>query len=450
MSGPVLLGAASAEQRQRRLAGGLRSMGLRPGDRVLVSASLDADRLLVVLAALRTGIVPLVLHSGLLEHERQRLVDDAEVALVVDDVVVADLDAAAPTEVAPWPLARPMHYTSGTTGVPKGVFSGVLSETEAAALFAAEADLWSFAPTDRHLVCSPLHHSVSIRFAGHTLLRGGEVVLPGPFDARRVAALLARAEVTTTFMAPAHLQRLAEVWSGGAPDTLRLLAHAGSPCPEGLKRWAIDGFGAPVVWEFYGSTEGQFTVCSAPEWLERPGTVGRSRPDRRVTVDEEGTIWCDVPSEARFRYWGDPTRTAEVWRAPSAEHLPNGARATGAFTVSDLGRLDDDGYLWLDGRRNDLIISGGVNVYPAEVEQALLGVVGVVDAAVFPTDDTRWGQRVCAAVVGDVDVEQLRVELRSRLAAYKCPKTVLVVDEVPRSSTGKVQRYRLATQLGLS
>src|SRR5690606_10619008 len=170
----------------------------------------------------------------------------------------------------------------------------------------------------------------------------------------------------------------------------------GAPCPDPVRRATHDLFGLDVVWEFYGSTEGQFTACSAREWYDHPGTVGRARPGRIISVDEDDQLWCVVPPWGRFEYWNDPERTAQAWR-PTADGP--------AFTVGDLGRVDPDGYVHLDARRTDLIISGGVNVYPAEVEAALVEVPGVVEVAVFGRPDERWGQRVCAAWVGEADEE---------------------------------------------
>ena len=141
-----------------------------------------------------------------------------------------------------------------------------------------------------------------------------------------------------------------------------------------MKRRLIELFPPGSTWEFYGSTEGQFTACRSEEWLERPGTVGRARPGRLLTADPDGTLWCVVPEHARFSYYGDPDKTAAAWR--ETEQGP-------AFTVGDHGRIDPDGYVYLDGRREDLIISGGVNVYPAEVEQVLGACPGVVDIAVY-------------------------------------------------------------------
>ncbi|HEX7443634.1 MAG TPA: AMP-binding protein, partial [Acidimicrobiales bacterium] len=388
-----LLDAATSEDQQRRVAGGLRAQGLHAGDRVAMATSSTGSMLSAVLGALRVGIVPVILNGALLPRERAALLGDARPDLEIDDGDLARLLEHAPTDLAPVPLARPMHYTSGTSGTPKGVWSGVLDEGEAQALFDEEADLWGFQPGDRHLVCSPLHHSAPIRFAGGTLLRGGSVVIPGPFDAARAMAAIVEHRPTSTFMVPSHLQRLFAL--GDLPDlsSFRLLAHAGAPCPPPLKRAAIDAFPIDSVWEFYGSTEGQFTACRADEWLARPGTVGRARPGRQLAIADDGTIWCSVPPHARFVYWDDPVRTARAWR-----DVPGSDRAW--FTVGDLGRLDDDGYLWLDGRRDDLIISGGVNVYPVEVEQVLAHAPGVAQVAVFGVEDERWGQRVCAAVVG--------------------------------------------------
>ncbi len=220
---------------------------------------------------------------------------------------------------------------------------------------------------------------------------------------------------------------------------MRLLVHAGSPCPPALKRSALERVGPGVLWEFYGSTEGQFTVCSPEEWLAHPATVGRARPGRSLSVDDAGMIWCRPPEFARFEYWSDPTKTASAWK-------------DGSFTVGDLGRLDADGYLYIDGRRDDLIITGGVNVYPAEVEAVLAGVDGVAEVAVFGVDDDHWGQRVCAAVVPaaasrdrppDALVEAVTERAVARLAGYKRPKQVVVTGELPRTATGKLQRFLL-------
>jgi long-chain acyl-CoA synthetase len=362
--------------------------------------------------------------------------DDADVRLWIDDETqLAQLFEGPAGELAPVPLGRPMHYTSGTTGRPKGVWSGVLSEAQASRLWGEEQEQWHFAADDVHLVCSPLQHSAPIRFALGTLLAGGTVVLPGAFSVEGVAAAVAAHAPTTTFCTPAHLQRLDEQGSLAVLSSLRLVAHAGAPCPEALKRRAIEALGS-TLWEFYGSTEGQFTVCSADEWLERPGTVGRARAGRTLVVDVDEVVWCHTPSWARWTYWRDPQRTAEAWRDD-------------AFTVGDIGRLDDEGYLSLVGRRSDLIITGGVNVYPAEIERVLAQVPGIVDVVVFPRPDARWGQRVCAAFVGDVQPAAVSAYAAVHLAPFKRPKEVHVVATIPRFGLSKVRRAQVAEELGL-
>lgn len=439
-----ILTAADSLHQQRRVAGALRARGLDAGARVALLTSSSGAMLSAILGALRIGVVPVLVNRALLDHERDLVLADAEPDLVVDDEVLAELLTGPAVDVAPHPLARPMHYTSGTTGRPKGVWSGVLDEAEAAALAREEVELWHFDATDRHLVCSPFHHAVAIRFGGGTLLAGGTVYILERYDAAAAAQVIDAHRPTTTFMVPAHLHRFFALDHHPDLGSFRLVAHAGAPCPAPLKRTAIDAFGEQRLWEFYGSTEGQFTACSSTEWLEHPGSVGRARAHRHLEVDADGTVWCDVPGYARFEYWRDPAKTAEAWRPARTDG------AYGAFTVGDLGHLDADGYLYLDGRRDDLIITGGVNVYPAEIEQALVAHPGVEQVAVFGVEDERWGQRVCAAVVGSARPDDVLAFAREVLAPYKCPKDVYPLDELPHTATGKVQHMRLAEVLGLA
>jgi acyl-CoA synthetase (AMP-forming)/AMP-acid ligase II len=440
---------AQSERGQRRAAAALRAHGLTTGDRVALIQPNSPALLATILGALRTGIVPVLLHPGLLPHERALLLDDADPALTIDnaqalEALVEHDDEADLHDV---PRARPMHYTSGTSGRPKGVWSGILDDADAQALFEDEAQIWRFTDDDTTLICSPLYHSVAVRFSATTLLSGGSVVLVERFDAQTVLDAVRTHRPTAGFLVPAHLQRLfAEQTTQTAQtqDTrddlasFRLLVHAGAPCPEPLKRQAIDAFPPGAVWEFYGSTEGQFTVCPPEDWEAHPGTVGRPRPNRSIEVDPDGQLWCRVPPFARFEYWRDPAKTAQAW-------TPDG----GAFTVGDLGRVDDDGFVYLDGRRDDLIITGGVNVYPAEVEQALAHVQGVHEVAVFGVPDERWGQRVCAAVIGTATPEQIKAHAHTALAGFKRPKDVFIVDDLPRTVTGKVRRGAVAESLGL-
>ncbi|MCW2756971.1 MAG: AMP-dependent synthetase [Nocardioidaceae bacterium] len=416
-------------------------MPLSAGDRVALLVPGSTAYVDLVLALLRRGVFPVPLDPATTTSELDALVADLTPVRILRDpadvpALLSELDDS-PLPASDVPLGRPVHVTSGTTGRRKGVFSGLLGESAAAALVAEERELWSFGPADVNLVLSPLHHSAPLRFALGTVLAGGRVVAPGPFDAGAVTAAITAERPTTMFCVPAHLQRLFAHWDvAGTPDlsSFRLVAHAGAPCPTHLKERLIAAFPPGSTWEFYGSTEGQFTACRSEEWRQRPGTVGRARPGRVMSVDEAGGLWCAVPSFARFEYLGAPDKTAAAWR--ETDDGP-------AFTVGDLGRIDDDGYVYLDGRREDLVISGGVNVYPAEVEDVLGEAPGVVEVAVFGVDDERWGQRVCAAVVGTADVEALTAYAREQLAPAKRPKDWFVLDGLPRTSTGKVRRLDL-------
>ncbi len=456
---------------QRALVAKLHARGLGAGDRLAVIAGNSARYINLAMGALRAGIVPVLINPALLPHERQRLLDDARPGLIVTEADWESLDdgpgSGGDVELGRFPLGRPMLYTSGTTGTPKGVWAGVLSAADGEAMYAEEIECWDFRPGDVHLVTSRLYHSAPLRFAMCSLLAGGDVVIPASgADASFTSTAWCEAVVatrpTSTFLAPAHLQRLrnaglanansesdrtptrdgSETADGIAGDlavdlsSFRRVLHAGAPCPDDIKAWATETFPEGSVWEFYGSTEGQFTVSSPEDWRAAPASVGRARKNRRLRVDPDGVIWCAVPDHARFEYWERLDATEAAW---------NGNE----FSVFDLGRIDDDGYVYLDGRRDDLIISGGVNVYPLEVEIELRRCPGVDDVAVFGRDDDRWGQAVCAVIVGNVDEAEVSAWARDRLAAHKRPKHLFRAEAIPTTPTGKVKRSRLAQDLGI-
>ena len=452
-----LLHAADAEDRQRRAAGALLARGLVRGDRVAFALGSSADLICAVLGAARVGLLPVLLNATLTPAERDLLAEDARPTVrIFDPAALAELSDGPPTDLAPYPLTRPMHYTSGTTGRPKGVTTGIWDEATARTVFEDEASVWHFDRDDLHMVCSPMYHTVSIRFSAGTLLSGGSLAILSRFDAPTALDVIRRQHPTTAFLVPTHLQRILQcpdLVAGETFDSLRLLAHAGAPCPESVKRAIMERVRPGGVWEFYGSTEAQFTVCPPEDWLEHPGTVGRARTGRRLFVEPvdtpggdlvddptgNGTIWCDLPDFARFSYWGDEEATRRAWRGP-------------ACSIGDLGRLSPDGYLYLTGRRHDLIISGGVNVYPAEIENVLAAVDGVTEVAVFGLPDEQWGQRVCVAFVAtDAAAEDaLRTAASDRLAPYKRPKTYIAATDLPHTSTGKLMRRAVPEHLGLS
>lgn len=443
----------------------LRQLGLAEGDRVVVLLRNDVTTFGVLAAACLEGVVAVPLPVDLGPAERDEIVRDASPAVIVADPEVVHCDpgttgvrvaTSSPAELstlagtdpaAVWPRTRPMAYTSGTSGRRKGVHVGVHDASWGAGVVDDEHAAFDRRHGDRHLVVSPLYHSGPFRFALVTALTGGQLAMLPRFDAAGWRAALREVRPTSLFCVPTHLHRLLATPELAADDlaSLTLLAHAGAPCPERLKRDVLALAPAGSVWEFYGSTEGQFTVCPPDVWRRAPGTVGCARPGRRLRVrDEEGrdlplgtvgTVWCEAPDHARFTYWRDPARTAEVWDGD-------------AFTVGDLGSLDADGHLTLAGRPGDLVISGGVNVYPAEVERRLLDQPGVAEAVVFGIPDPDWGERVVAAVVpgpdATLDGEDLRRALADELATAKVPKRVVVVDDLPRTATGKIRRVGLA------
>ncbi|MBW3657866.1 MAG: AMP-binding protein [Actinobacteria bacterium] len=456
----------------RRAVALLRRTGLRTGDRLLTLLPNSPATFAVQLAAMLEGIVQVPLPPDLAAGEVATIAGDADPRAALVDVgargrsalaalglpvTVLDEDALAaagpPAEPAhAWPVTRPMAYTSGTTGRRKGVTVGVSDERWGRVVVDDEHDAFDRRHGDLHLVVSPLYHSGPFRFGFVTALLGGRVAVLPSFDARRWLDTLREVRPTSVFCVPTQLHRLLALPDVTADDlsSLTLLAHAAAPMPVPLKERLLELAPAGSVFEFYGSTEGQFTVAPPDVWRGAPGTVGRARPGRQLEIRDDGgraletgavgTVWVRAPDHARWEYWRDPVRTRDVWDGD-------------AFTVGDLGHLDGDGRLFLDGRPGDLVISGGVNVYPAEVERSLLADASIAEAVVFGVPDEEWGERVVAAVVPHAghtpDPDELRERLRGELAPAKVPKRIVVVDDLPRTGTGKVRRVGLADALGL-
>lgn len=450
------------DQRQRRIAGALLAAGLEEGDRIAVLARNSVESLELTIAALRAGIIPVPVNALSTESEAAYVVDDSgarwlftdrafdvrpglESIVTFGDAYERMIAGAQPAELCDHVRGRPMHYTSGTTGAPKGVWVRPYKPRKAAEMSEDFRSYWGLSSDDIHLVCSPLAHSASHRYAMRTLEAGGTVTLQSRFDPAETLAAIDLFNVTTTFMVPTHLERIFALGERALRrhdlSSLRLLIHAGAPIRDATKRKAIELFSPETVWEFYGSTEGQATRISATEWLRKPGSVGRPREGAEILILGEygepvvsgdiGAVWVKDARIERFQYWNDKRKTRRAWKK-------------GAFTVGDLGYVDEDGYLFLTGRADDTIITGGVNVYPQEVEAVLGQHPDVAEVIVFGVPDDEWGQQVTAAAVprpgSQLSGEDLIEWSRTRLAGFKRPRRIEVVDDLPRTATGKLKR----------
>ncbi|MBH0119548.1 AMP-binding protein, partial [Rhodococcus sp. CX] len=346
-------------------------------------------------------------------------------------------DAEPRTDLEP---RRTLVYTSGTTGRPKGVelpytsWVGGEDITEHVARLGGSRMI----PFGRHLVVGPMYHSGPLA-ATRLFIGGAPVTVLGKYDATEVLAAIERDRIGSTIMVPTHLQRLLdlpqEVRNRFDHSSLKYVLQVGAKCPESVKRAMIAWWG-PVVWESYGASEvGTTCMISSEEWLRHPGSVGRS------VAPFEAFVRLSDGSEA------PPGTEGELWFRDTSGHgitYVSGAGTDETFTLGEIGVINEDGYVWITDRAADMVVSGGVNIYPAEVEQALLDHPQVSDVACYGVPDPEMGERLVAVVVASGSerpvVEQLRSFCRERLAGYKCPKEFLFADELPRTAVGKLDK----------
>jgi len=473
---------AELDDRVNRLIHALRGLGLELGDCVAVLSHNRVELFEALGATMHAGlvVVPLNWHwvadeiaYVLADAGARALLVDEDFAAVADDAVARldhdlavirlgtdEYEALLASQPAGEPddqrLAGPMFYTSGTTGRPKGVRNALTSAGMPASvwqLMTAGAVENLGLPTDGvTLLCGPAYHSAQWAFAMFPLLAGGTVVMRRRFDPAETLELIDRYHVTNVHFVPTQLVRLLrlpdEVRAGFSGESLQVVYHGAAPCPPEVKRRMIEWWGPKLV-EYYGGTEGaMLATITAEEWLAHPTSVGKPWPivevlvlrddGSRCEVGETGTLYVRNLLGMDFEYHRDPDKTA------AAHHEP------GVFTLGDVGHLDDEGYLHLSDRRIDLIIVGGVNIYPAEIEGVLQGHPAVRDVAVFGVPHEEYGEEVKAAVeledgaeASDALAAELQAFCRERLAGYKVPRSIDFEDALPRHPTGKLYKRLL-------
>jgi long-chain acyl-CoA synthetase len=479
---------AELAARADRIGRGLQALGLRPGDAVAGMLPNGSAALALFFAAIQTGLYVVPVNWHLAAAEVAYILGDSGAGAFVADERFADVATAAADLAGIGPEARfavgpnpgvtfpgfaplselgadgegrpsprtagaPMVYTSGTSGRPKGVRRALTGENpdSVPAASAWFFGLFGLAPFDGHvhLCCSPLYHTAVLNFATISVQLGHPAVLMDRFDPEVMLALIERHRATHTHMVPTQFRRLLalpeSVRSAYDVGSLRAAIHGAAPCPHEVKRQMLDWWG-PVVVEYYAATEGGGTGITAQEWLARPGSVGRAWPGAEVRVlDERGN---DLPpGEPGLVYLRMGTSTFDYYKD---EEKTRASRARGMFTVGDIGYLDADGYLYLCDRKADVIISGGVNVYPAEVEAELSCHPAVGDVAVFGIPHETWGEEIKAVVQpaegitpGPELTEELLAFLGGRIARFKLPRTIDYVAELPRDPNGKLYKRRL-------
>lgn len=443
--------AAELEEASRRVAGRLQAAGLEPGDRILCSAATSLGLVVAHVAALRAGIVVVPANTAYGERELAHVVGDARprAALVDDDERAAWVRSAAPETIVVGPeVELPdgepdelddvaadapalIGYTSGTTGSPKGAVlthANLVAGTEAVRL------AWRWAAEDRLVLALPLFHVHGLCVGLHgTLLTGGSAVLLPRFDVDGVLDAARAEEATLFFGVPTMYHRLARSPRAPELERLRLCVSGSAPLPAELHRALSECAGQQVL-ERYGMTETLMNASNPYDGERRPGSVGLPLPGVELRLDEEsdGEILVRGPN-VFGGYWERPEANAESF-------------TDGWFRTGDLGCFDADGYLRILGRSKELIITGGLNVYPREVEDVLLDHPDVAEAAVVGTPSDEWGEMVTAFIVARSDepeAEAVQAFAAQRLAPFKRPRVVHFVDSLPRNALGKVLKHEL-------
>jgi len=401
-----------------------------------------------------SGAKALVFHAEMWPSLEGRVPDGVELIAVGEDEVPGAsrwsewMERHEPWQEAPEAAPVSIIYTSGTTGKPKGVVREQASEEKREETRAMLAEIFRLGEGERTLIPAPMYHTAPNVYALASALLGMDMTIMERFDPEEFLRIVQERRVSVVQMVPTMFVRLLalprEVRESYDVSSLRWVVHAAAPCPPDVKRQMIEWLG-PIVAEYYGGTEtGPVTYCTSEEWLAHPGTVGRplAGADIRI-VGEDGRelppgesgevyVWLDVWPD--FTYEGDEEKRRAIDR-------------DGLVSVGDIGYLDEEGYLYLNDRRSDMVISGGVNIYPAEIEACLLSLDGIRDCAVFGIPDEEFGEALAAHVEleegAELAEEDVRAHVRAALAGYKTPKVVVFDAPLPREDSGKIFKRRL-------
>lgn len=470
-------------RRTNQVVHALRELGLGHGSVVGVVLDNEIAHLEVFFAGLQAGwyVVPINYHFT--EDEIAFILNDSDAEAVVcsrdhADVVSAaadrteiprnarlcvgghpafdDYDAVIGAASGELPDDRTagwmMTYTSGTTGSPKGIKRTLngMNPDDVGEVWSLPMRIFGIDGEDHvHLVQSPIYHTAVLVYLNASAQFGHEIVLMRTWDAEQALQLIEQYGVTTSHMVPTHFHRMLQLPAGVREkydlSSIQYAIHGAAPCPVETKRAMIDWFG-PVIYEYYGASEGGGTQVGSEDWLARPGTVGQAWPGAEVRIlgpdgeemsrGEQGEVWMKAGA-LDFEYHKNAERTAT-------------SKRDGFFTVGDVGIMDEDGYLFLQGRSSDIIISGGVNVHPSEIESVLIQHDAVADVAVFGIPDPEWGEQIKSVVeltAGTVGDDALIADLvsfcRGHLAAYKVPRSIDVTEALPRDPNGKLYKRLL-------
>jgi len=468
-----------------RLASALHALGLRPGDVIALISDNSAEAFEVYWAALRSGLYITAVNWHLAAEEAAYILRDSGARVVIASAgvrAVAEPLVSLVPEVAHWyafggnvagyrsypellagagprltdqPRGSEMLYSSGTTGRPKGIKPRLVAgqvDEPGDPLVALLASVFGITEHDVYLSPAPIYHTAPLKWCASVQALGGTVVLMERFDAEEALAAIERFRVTVTQMVPTMFVRMLQLpeQTRTAYDvsSLRMAVHAAAPCPPDVKDAMISWWG-PILIEYYGATEQHgTTVITTGEWQSKRGSVGTAAmgvlhicddDGNELAAGEVGTIYFER-DVAPFEYHNDPEKTAAS-RHPGYDNW---------CTVGDVGYLDEDGYLFLTDRKGFMIISGGVNIYPQEIENVLALHPKIFDVAVIGVPDAEMGEQVKAVVqlrAGITPSDELAAEIiayvRDRIAHYKAPKSVDFVSELPRSATGKLVKRTL-------